>query len=606
MNRIKQLPPLLIDKIAAGEVIERPAAIVKELIENSIDAGAASVEVTVEDGGKKMIRVVDNGSGISPDDLPLAFLSHTTSKITDEPDLFAIRTLGFRGEALASIGAVSQSRLVSRTAELQEAYEITISGGKISQPKPAAAPPGTTVEVENLFYNTPARRRFLKSSSVELGHITDVVTRFALSHPEIRFVLTSNKQRLVDLPATSGEILERLAHFFGQELTDQIEVIESGNAPMLTSGTLRIPPISIGGHRSDDARLRAYISRPDYTWPNSKHQFYYLNRRYIRDRVISRAIAQGYLNLIPSGRYPFVLLFIEMDPANVDVNVHPTKIEVRFRDAWQLHDNILTTIRSHLMKSSGLSAGQPTAEPEGQPANWPTGQPTEGPMKALVDFFAPEKPQLTTENTETQRLYRQDSVSPTLRSLRGETTYLQVHNSYIIQQTSDGIMIIDQHALHERILYTKFSRQFADANIYKQRLLVPQVVELTPRQAIVIQEALPYFNKVGLEIEEFGKNTVNIRAIPALLNKVNIKEFITEFLTDFEPDKKSDESVLYDKLLKLMACKAAVKAGDPLTGEEIQSLLSAATDSGYTLTCPHGRPAVYRLSLTEIAKYFNR
>ncbi|MBI4712547.1 MAG: DNA mismatch repair endonuclease MutL [Planctomycetes bacterium] len=592
---------MLIDKIAAGEVIERPASIVKELIENSIDAGAASVEATVEDGGKKTIRVVDNGSGISPDDLPLAFLSHTTSKIADEPDLFAIRTLGFRGEALASIGAVSQSRLVSRTTQSPEAYEITISGGKISQPKPAAAPPGTTVEVENLFYNTPARRRFLKSSSVELGHITDVVTRFALSHPEIRFVLTSGKQRLVDLPSTSGEILERLTHFFGQELTDQIEVVAR-----------------TGGN--DDARLRAYISRPDYTWPNSKHQFYYFNRRYIRDRVISRAIAQAYLNLIPSGRYPFVLLFIEMDPANVDVNVHPTKIEVRFRDAWQLHDNILTAIRTHLIKSSSLP-GVPEGQPVGEPANWPTGrplgdpvcQPTDGPMKALVDFFATGKTEFTAEAPRTQR---EDSISPrplhlpdhsaVRAGLSGDTTYLQVHNSYIIQQTPDGIMIIDQHALHERILYTKFSRQFADANIYRQRLLMPQVIELTPRQAVVIHEVLPYLKKVGLEIEEFGKNTVNIQAVPALLSRVDMKEFITEFLIDFEPDKKSDESVLYDKLLKLMACKAAVKAGDPLTGEEIQSLLSAATDSGYTLTCPHGRPAIHKLSLTEIAKYFNR
>ncbi|MFA5793676.1 MAG: DNA mismatch repair endonuclease MutL [Candidatus Brocadiia bacterium] len=584
-NRIKVLSQLLADKIAAGEVIERPASVVKELIENSLDAGARSIEVYVEEGGKRVIRITDDGRGILPDDLPLVFKQHSTSKIDTEEDLFAVRTFGFRGEALASIGAIGQVRLVSRTADRTEAYEITASGGQVTEPKPTAGAPGTSITVENIFFNTPARRRFLKSPPVELGHITDAVTRFALSHPEVRFLLKHQDKQLINLPATD-DLMERIRQFFGTDTAGQLEYVE---------------------YRSEGLSIRAYMSRPEYNRPNSKYQFYYVNRRYIRDRVISRAIGQSYYSLIPSGQYPFVVLFIDIDPSQVDVNAHPTKIEVRFRNAWQLHDRIISTIRGKLVgetQTHQTNDGRPleginTIEPGGV---IPQESVQSGTMKAMMDFFGGKdvgQPVSSYPDTET---------SGQENRWTARLPFIQIHNSYIIMEVPDGMAIIDQHALHERLLYTAFMEQFSAGSVLKQRLLLPQSVELTHKQFLLVREAAEYLKDIGLEVEEFGRNTVRILAVPALLTKIDMAEFIKSLLDELADDdiSKSDRTKVLDKMVKMMACKAAIKAGDPMSGQEIKALLDLAEKSGYKATCPHGRPAIYKLTKDQIGKFFKR
>ncbi|MFH1228140.1 MAG: DNA mismatch repair endonuclease MutL [Planctomycetota bacterium] len=593
MNRIKVLSQLLADKIAAGEVIERPASVVKELIENSLDAGARSIEVYVEEGGKRVIRITDDGRGILADDLPLVFKQHSTSKIDTEEDLFAVRTFGFRGEALASIGAIGQVRLVSRTVDRTEAYEITASGGRVSEPKPAAGAPGTSITVENIFFNTPARRRFLKSPPVELGHITDAVTRFALSHPEVRFLLKHQDKQLINLPATD-DLMERIRQFFGNDTAGQLEYIE---------------------YRSEDLDIRAYMSRPEYTRPNSKYQFYYVNRRYIRDRVISRAIGQSYFSLIPSGQYPFVVLFIDIDQSQVDVNAHPTKIEVRFRNAWQLHDRIISTIRGKLVGETRTELLPPVGQIT-QINNLKQGDaiPQElaqnETMKAMMDFFGGKETGQSTGQpvSQSNETFPDRPTGGLADWPTGRPSFIQIHNSYIIMEVSDGMVIIDQHALHERLLYTAFMEQFSTGSVLKQRLLLTQSIELTYKQFLLVREAAEYLKDIGLEVEEFGRNTVRILAVPALLTKIDMAEFIKSLLDELADDdiSKSDRRKVLDKMVKMMACKAAIKAGDPMSGQEIKALLDLAEKSGYKATCPHGRPAIYKFSKAQIGKFFKR
>jgi len=379
LAKIQTLPTWLVNKIAAGEVIERPASCVKELIENSLDAGATDIQVTLKEGGKKLIRVADNGNGILAGDLSLVFKSHSTSKIIEEADLYNINTFGFRGEALASMASIAQVRLISKSASQPDAYEISVDNDQVSPPQPVAGVTGTTIEIANLFYQTPARRKFLKSDSVELSHISETVTRFAIAYPEISFKLmnlpdnssdtdspASTRQSLMNLNSTTDDlsqgILQRLGFFYGPDISQEL---------------------LCATEEKDNLKLTAYFSNPTQTKSNSKYQFFYLNRRFIRDRILSRAIYQAYHNLIPAGRYPFAALFIQMPTSAFDVNVHPTKIEVRFRDAWKVHDRIISLIRNTLAQKA--SNGEITLI-ENAP---PQAETTENQrvMQALVDFF---------------------------------------------------------------------------------------------------------------------------------------------------------------------------------------------------------------------------
>jgi len=632
-NRIQTLPAWLANKIAAGEVVERPASCVKELIENALDAGATDIQVTASQGGKKLIRVVDNGHGILSDDLPLVFKSHSTSKIIEEKDLYNINTFGFRGEALASMASVAQVRLISKTASQPDAYEISVDNGKVTHPQPVAGTNGTTIEIANLFYQTPARRKFLKSDSVELSHITETVTRFAIAYPEISFKLmhlpdsssdadspTSVRQSLMNLASAKDDlsqgILQRLEFFYGPDISKELLCVTE---------------------EKDNLKLSAYFSVPTQTRPNSKYQFFYLNRRFIRDRILSRAIYQAYHNLIPSGRYPFVVLFIQMPTDTFDVNVHPTKIEVRFRDAWRIHDRIISLIRGALARLSETAINQPeripgaqqiTTEPSSLQPETPENQRV---MQALVDFFVNQgdvtqdhfkpSPHFTNHpsggaSAPAKTCAPTTGITPVLKDIhpdihRGTGRIFQVHNSYIIEETLDGILIIDQHALHERILYNRFSQQIASSEIYRQKFLIPTVVEIPKSRSMILPEVIPYLKQVGIEVEEFGENTIAVQSAPSLLNNVNFNDFILEFIDAFADDSQShpvggEASIKpIDNLIKMMACKAAIKAGDQLTQEEIKALLADAKEMDF-ITCPHGRPAVRKITLSELEDYFQR
>jgi DNA mismatch repair protein MutL len=624
IRRIQPLPAWLVNKIAAGEVIERPASCVKELIENSIDAGATEISIAVSQGGRKLIRISDNGHGIFARDLSLLFKSHSTSKIAREDDLYNIKTLGFRGEALASMASIAKIRLVSKTAIHPEAYEISVNEGEVAPPRPAAGVNGTSIEITDLFYQTPARRKFLKSDGVELSHISETVTRFAIAYPEISFKLLNlpdmptadntpppDKKFLINLNGIKDDFpksfLERLAFFYGSATSEELLHAAENN---------------------NDISLKVLFSDPTQTRPNSKLQFFYLNRRFIRDRILSRAIYQAYHNLIPYGRHPFITLFIQLPTSAFDVNVHPTKIEVRFREAWKIHDQIISLIRGRLSRlpapetnqtESYSDLRQTPAEPlPPQPEN-------QRAMQAIVDFFAnkPESPRvpfyphshLPDDNAPeipTPTLTPAQNPEPATiiqTALSGRN--IQIHNSYIISETPDGIIIIDQHALHERILYNRFSRQIAAAEVYRQKFLIPILVEIPKSKAMMLPEIIPFLKKAGIEAEEFGERTISVQSAPPLLNKVNFTDFILEFIDSFADDSPEQQIPgenhiqPIDKLIKLMACKAAIKAGDPLTREEMTALLSEAGKMEF-VTCPHGRPAVHKINLSELNHYFQR
>ena len=646
LTRIQTLPVWLVNKIAAGEVIERPAACVKELVENALDAGATDIQVTASQGGKKLIRVADNGHGILAGDLPLVFKSHSTSKIIEEKDLYNINTFGFRGEALASMASVAQVRLISKSASQPDAYEISVDNDKVSHPQPVAGINGTTIEIANLFYQTPARRKFLKSDSVELSHITETITRFAIAYPEISFKLmhlpdnisdtdapASARQSLMNLNSAKDDlsqgILQRLSFFYGPDISREL---------------------LCAAEEKDNIKLNGYFSDPTQTKSNSKYQFFYLNRRFIRDRILSRAIYQAYHNLIPSGRHPFVALFIQMPTSAFDVNVHPTKIEVRFRDAWKVHDRIISLIRNTLAQkvSNGNTALIKTAPPQTETTE------NQRVMQALVDFFinkgdtsqeptiqtapfSPSPPQIPSGSLKPSAPVSADPLRPyegaagittltaPLQTLATESLTVgrcfQIHNSYIIEEVPDGILIIDQHALHERILYNRFSRQITSSEIYRQKFLIPTVIEIPKSRAMILPEVIPYLKKVGIEVEEFGENTIAIQSAPSLLNNVNFNEFILEFIDafadlpaetpvqagDLPTGSQINENNIkpIDNLIKMMACKAAIKAGDPLKDEEIKTLLTDAKGMDF-ITCPHGRPAVRKITLPELEGYFQR
>jgi DNA mismatch repair protein MutL len=618
MGQIKVLPQLLVDKIAAGEVIERPASVVKELIENSIDAGAASIKIEIAEGGKKTIRVSDNGSGVLQEDLKLLFVRHATSKISTEKELFAVKSLGFRGEALASIASVSQVSVVSKTKAQPEAWEIAAQESHIGSPRPATGLDGTMIEINNLFFNTPARQKFLKSDSVEFGHIADAVTRYALSYPAVRFDLVHNNEPVMNLPETN-DITNRFKYVLGEELASSFVKTEN---------------------RENEWSLSAYISTPVHTKSTMKMQWIYINGRYIRDRIISRAIMQAYSDFIPQGRFPVVVMFLDLPAQDFDVNVHPTKIEVRFRNTWQVHNLVTASIRkalssSELIQVKGLQSDGPSAEDK--PAVFTDNRI----LQAMVDFFGahPNKGPVVGIDVAPKGAFGDAYIGDLKNGLSaaypsGNLTsqdmipsrqYIQIHNAYIIEEVADGIIIIDQHALHERLIYERLLDEDKNKGIIAQQLLIPETLELEAAQMAIIKDALPHLTGVGFQIEEFGRNSIVIRAVPNFIASHKIKEMIIDILQSvadegtpsgkaFNPASASASGTSLvlskDSILKLVACKAAVKSGMRLSDGEISALLEQYHKRGVNLkgelTCPHGRPSAYKLTNNQLAKFFAR
>jgi DNA mismatch repair protein MutL len=619
-NRIRILPDLLVNKIAAGEVVERPASVVKELIDNAIDAGGSRIAITIEDGGKQLIRVTDDGCGMSPDELTLAAAPHATSKIATEDDLYSIATMGFRGEALASISSVSKLRIVSRVPEAIEGHEVRVSGEQLESSQAAGCPVGTTVEVRDLFFNVPARRKFLRSSSTETGHINEQFARAAIAWPQTAFELTNNRRLTQNLPPC-GNHLERIAKFYGPELASALMSVERNERGV---------------------RIEAYMAPPAKSRATTQWQYTFLNNRYIRDRYIQHAVKEAYRGLMEPNRHGVVFLFLTTDPSQFDVNVHPTKIEVRWADSNMIHSQVLSALRETFQRSDLTPALKTErvreeispAEQERMRRELASVLKSAPPVKPATDGAAGSAgpghagrtdrtglPPLPSDLTEVWRsLYGQaptgapapersySEVSPDDgRASASPPRAVQMHNQYLVAETEDGIVIVDQHALHERVMYEQLRERFTAGTLESQRLLLPETLNVTPKQLALLNSEADLLRKLGIEVTPFGRDAVAVHAFPALLKDTDVSSFMCDLLDHLaqQPAETSAEEVIH-KILDMMACKAAVKAGDTLTQEEIETLVQQRHLIERSSSCPHGRPTTLRLTKAELNRQFKR
>ncbi len=668
MTDIRLLPSSVVNKIAAGEVIERPASVVKELMENSVDAGARRIDVSIEKGGTELVRVADDGGGIRADELPLAVASHATSKIVTADDLFDVRTLGFRGEALASVAEISHLLLRSRHRDEAAGCQLEVRGGQAGAAVPCGCPVGTVVEVRQLFFNTPVRRKFLRATQTEMGHVTEAFIRIALVHPQIHFTLQHNDRSVYDLPAVDSW-RERIVTFFGGEI-----------------GQSLIPVAS------DDGQIRwtGYVADPNYSRANNRMQYFFLNGRHIRDRSLQHALGEAYRGLLLSGRYPIAFFRLEMPADLVDVNVHPTKLEVRFQDGGRIYSQLLSALRQKFLSTdltarvkpaplpadadpagaldptrsaqhrdeliqwaqgqlegkpssagqASLDAGSsaevvrpavPSAAPSASPAqqsrlplSFDRAAGQAPPFRPFPDFGAAIREPLRPASGQ-DKGHAEHGEPPHREAAQGvnplcapqspapmgppamSSAGLQVHNRYLITEDEDGVVIIDQHALHERILYEQLREKVLAGALEKQRLLVPEPVSMPPAEAAAALEAKEVMAQLGIEIEPFGGDTILVSTYPAMLANFDphevLRQIVESLMTGGGVPQRRD---LLDEMLHMIACKAAIKAGDRLTPDEITSLLQQRHYYRDTHHCPHGRPTALVFTREELDKRFKR
>jgi DNA mismatch repair protein MutL len=592
MGRIIVLDQNMVNMIAAGEVIERPASVVKELVENGIDAGATKITVAVEDGGRKLISVTDNGCGMDAEDLACAFESHTTSKIKTSDDLRAISTLGFRGEALASIASVAQIKAISRTKDQLAGNCVEIDCGDKAQLTPCSADVGTTIVVRDLFYKLPARRKFLKTANTEMAHIIEQFTRIALACPEqgrgaktdIELALTHNGREIFRLSAEQG-IRSRIAELFSSEVADELLETKSEEKGLHIFGLLGKPAIAATSNRL---------------------QYIFLNGRFIRDKFISHAIKEAYRGAIDPSRFPAAFLFIRMPYEDYDVNVHPTKIEVRFYNANLVHSQILACLREKLLATDlDTIAKAPQSSVTGVPPLRRDNRIAE----AMEEFFKRHRPagqrQLDFVARDSGFVIRDTGLENRVTS--NQRRFMQIHDSFIIAENDEGFVIIDQHALHERIMYENLKKRVHNSRLESQKLLVPESFQLTKVQLDTVENNAPLIDRLGIELVPFGPKTVAIQAFPVLLAKTEPAGFLRD-LIDMITEKAStlDEDSLLDEVLHMTACKAAIKAGQKLTDGEIEQLLADKETVENTSHCPHGRPAAIKFTVADLEKQFKR
>lgn len=608
---IQLLPSSVINKIAAGEVIERPASVVKELMENAVDAGATRVDVAIEQGGAELIRVADNGSGIAEDELPLAVTNHATSKIASADDLFQVASLGFRGEALASIAEVSRFTLRSRRQGAASGAELFVSGGKAEPVAPAGCPVGTTVEVRQLFFNTPVRQKFLRTPQTEIGHATEAFTRIALAHPERHFTLSHNTRVIHDLPAVD-DWRSRIAVLFGDEIAQSLIPVSS---------------------EEEGVRLTGYVANPTHSRANNRLQYLLLNGRAIRDRSLQHALGEAYRGLLLTGRFPLCFLRLDMPPDEIDVNVHPTKLEVRFQNSGRLYSQLLSTIRTKFLTTDlkpveGGAAPDDEAEASGasELVEWAKSQLSQQQLQLDSDpapahsTAPPGEPlslrRFTPEAEAEARGFggavseprtRHDAAEAAAHPHVSSRGAIQLHNRYLIVETDAGMEVIDQHALHERILYEQVRTRVLDGAVETQKLLAPEPVDLSPAEAAAAIENRELLAKLGVEIEPFGGDTVLVCAYPAMLANLPPAEVLRDLVDRLVAGGKTPERRdLLDDLLHTVSCKAAVKYGDRLSGEEITALLEQRGLTENHHHCPHGRPTALVFTCEELDKRFKR
>lgn len=599
---IRRLPEVVVNRIAAGEVIERPAAAVKELVENAIDAGAKRIEVTLAESGRSLIAVLDDGGGMSRDELGLCIERHATSKLPDD-DLLRIATLGFRGEALPSIGAVSRLTITSRRSEASEAWSIAVEGGRVRAPAPAAHPPGTRVEVRDLFFATPARLKFLKGDRSELQQALDAVQRLAMAHPAIAFHVTADGRAALRLAAAQGDLfearLERVSAVIGRDFFDNALAID---ATRLIDGMGTV-------------RLSGHAGLPTYHRATAQYQYLFVNGRPVRDKLLAGAVRGAYADFLARDRHPVVALFLDVPPEAVDVNVHPAKAEVRFRDAASIRGLIVGSLR-HALAEAGHRASTTVAigalgglrPHDGPRPSFPSWQPSHV-SRGLAESAAAYQAPLGDLATLSAAVAELEPLPPhaEARSYPLGVARAQLHETYIVAQTADGIVIVDQHAAHERLVYEQMKDALAAGGIRRQVLLIPEVVELDEAAVARLAPRLPEFAELGLIVEPFGPGAVVVREVPALLGETDARGLIQD-LADELAELGSALS-LKEKLGEVcgtMACHGSVRAGRRLSADEMNALLRRMEATPHSGQCNHGRPTYVELKLADIEKLFGR
>ena len=655
MGRIHILSEAVSNKIAAGEVVERPASVVKELLENSLDAGCTRVKIQVEAGGKRLIQLTDNGCGMVRDDALLAFERHATSKIKNAEDLLGVATLGFRGEALPSIASVSRLRLETRAPEEAAGTIVEINGGKIFKVEEAGLPAGTAITVRDLFFNTPARKKFLKSESTELSHIASLVTHYALAHPDKHFELHSATNAVLVAPPVAG-YSERVYQVFGRETLDQLISI-AAMQPLERIGLPQPPPWRRTEEDEDqrsaepgELRAHGFVSKPEIQKLNRNSIYVFVNGRLIRDRLIQHALTEAYRNIIPPTVYPVVLLFLELPSGEVDVNVHPSKTEVRFRQRTVVHDFVCDAVRAALMKARPVPqfTSEIAAHPTASPSLTPGARTGVGAVDEWRSLYAPSDPQgftlrapvpvpgserfqftggMSVDGNAAVAMARvsqmvpetknngctppvadepeaRSDLAPSLASLK---PLGQIRESFILAVNGEGLWIIDQHVAHERVLFEKVLKQRGAQKVESQRLLMPVVLELTPAQQAVFAEISEELNRNGFEAEPFGTRSVAVKVAPAGVEAAQVEHMLHELLDQFAREEQAlNLEKVRTRIAASIACHAAIKVNMPLEQNKMEWLLAELAKTECPMSCPHGRPVVLRYSLRDIQKAFKR
>jgi len=657
MSRIRILPEAVANRIAAGEVVERPASVVKELLENALDAGAKTIRVEVEAGGKRMIRVIDDGHGMTHDDALLAFERHATSKLRSADDLLSIATLGFRGEAMPTIAAVSRLLLETRAQEEAEGTRVEFAGGKLVGVKPAGLPVGTTVSVADLFYSVPARRKFLKSETTELGHIASLVTHYALANPGKQFILTTPTQQIVDCAPTE-RLADRVYQLFGRQAFDELVEIPAVSAAFRAAITEpELEP------EEEKARITVFgfTSRPDVQRPNRNGIYVFVNRRLVRDRLILHAIHEAYRNILPGNVFPATLLFLEMPYDEVDVNVHPAKIEVRFRRSQFVHDFTRDAIRQALMSARpiasfaaaaaagvapqavaglvsstfgvvaadapGASAVPRAIIPAMEEIGVGSGVGSDGGFDLTAAPLRPVEQRFSFEpgtafgtaaaavepsgRNWAANFAAASSDAPARLPHPDEITDLkplgQVSSSFIVAVNGEGLWLVDQHVAHERVLFEQHLEARRAGKVESQRMLMPMILELSPRQLVIYEKIADELSANGFEVEPMGPRSVAIQAVPAGVAAGDAEKLLTEILDGIERENAAISiETLQAKIAASTACHAAIKVNMPLDQTKMEWLLGALAKTDCPMSCPHGRPVVLRYSVKEIERAFHR
>jgi DNA mismatch repair protein MutL len=599
---IRRLPEVVVNRIAAGEVIERPAAAVKELVENAIDAGAKHIEVTLSESGRSLIAVVDDGCGMTRDELALCIERHATSKLPDD-DLLRIATLGFRGEALPSIGAVSRLTITSRRGDASEAWAIAVEGGRVRAPAPAAHPPGTRVEVRDLFFATPARLKFLKGDRSELQQALDAVQRLAMAHPAIAFHVTADARASLRLTAAQGDLfaarLDRVSAVIGRDFFDNALAIDATRA--------------IDGMGA--VRLAGHAGLPTYHRATAQYQYLFVNGRPVRDKLLAGAVRGAYADFLARDRHPVVALFLDVPPDSVDVNVHPAKAEVRFRDAASIRGLIVGSLR-HALAEAGHRASTTVAigalgalrPHDGPRPSFPSWQPTTHVPRGLADAAAAYQAplgDLATLSAAVAELER--PASQAAQHFPLGVARAQLHETYIVAQTADGIVIVDQHAAHERLVYEQMKEALAAGGIKRQVLLIPTVVELDEAAVARLTPRLPEFADLGLVVEPFGPGAVVVREVPALLGETDVQGLVRDLADELaELGSALSLKERLGEVCGTMACHGSVRSGRRLSADEMNALLRRMEATPHSGQCNHGRPTYVELKLADIEKLFGR